>query len=336
MAPPFPASVGARLCLYLGPAPVSGSRFPGCEMLVPGACRAAGVGSITLGCGGALENLIRRNWKLEIIPDRTQSRSWWLQLWDAVGALLLPAQGQGFLPHRRIFGGCHLARHCPEPSIISRRDLAAPACPRQLKRELMKPGGHERAWQELIKGAEHGVLTARILEPTGLKAWSGKEENWRGYLEINLQLFLFHVLHGGGGSFSHVLLLLGFLVNTECLCSLCYMGNNPCGYKKCNAVDNVTAQVEKLISSLNAFCIRSYLGSALKVKYWCPNRQMLTSGLALREANNQQLSLFLRGFKINFFFCVHLKGEFLTRMDMLDDCECWMGWTPLFTAAIML
>lgn len=114
------------------------------------------------------------------------------------------------------FGGCHLHRPCPEPSIIPCPDLAPPVCPRQgqqLKPELMKTAGHERAVQELIKGAEHSVFTARVSRQTGLETWSGKEENIRGYLEINLQLF--HVLHGGW--FSHVLLLLGFLVrkNTE-------------------------------------------------------------------------------------------------------------------------
>lgn len=57
----------------------------------------------------------------------------------------------------------------------------------------MKTARHERAFHELIKGAEHGVFTTRMLKPTGLEMWLEKKEKQRGRLEINLQLSLsFH------------------------------------------------------------------------------------------------------------------------------------------------
>lgn len=124
----------------------------------------------------------------EIIPDRTQSRS---LVAAAVGCCRCPADPQPkarVLPHRVILGVCHPHRRCQNPSIISRCDLAPPVCPlqgQQLKREVMKTAGHERALQGLIKGAEHSVSMAGILRQIGLEMWSGKEENQRGYLEIN-------------------------------------------------------------------------------------------------------------------------------------------------------
>lgn len=179
----------SRLCLsvsltpafYLNSIPVSGRSISlGCEMLVPGACRDGGAQINNSVCGvGLTKPHLKdpRKCGQEIIPDRTQSRS---LVAAAVGCCRCPADPQPkarVLPHRVILGVCHPHRHCQNPSIISRCDIAPPVCPlqgQQLKREVMKTAGHERALQGLIKGAEHSVSTARILRQIGLEMWVRK------------------------------------------------------------------------------------------------------------------------------------------------------------------
>lgn len=102
-------------------------------------------------------------------------------------ALLIPAQGQeGFFGVVICTGA---ARSHPSSPAATLHHLSVPART-AIKAEVMRTAGHERALQELIKEAEHGVFTARILRQTGLGRWSGKEENSRGCLKINLRLSL--------------------------------------------------------------------------------------------------------------------------------------------------